>query len=87
MANTSNKAVPSPKPAANKPIPSNKPGMGLRMSKFVRETWIELKKTSWPNRSELEKGTLLVLAAVVIITGFIGGFDAILGFLFKQVGL
>ena len=88
MANTSSKTVPNPKPApATKSMPSSKPGLTARMSKFLRETWIELKKTAWPSWDEMKKSTLLVLAAVLVITIWIGGLDFILGFLFKQVGL
>jgi preprotein translocase subunit SecE len=88
MANTSNKAVPSPKPSsAGKPMVSSKPGLFTRMGKFLKETWIELKKTSWPDKDELVKGTVLVLTAVAIITLWIGGLDFILGRVSMAFGL
>ncbi|HEY3297201.1 MAG TPA: preprotein translocase subunit SecE [Armatimonadota bacterium] len=99
MANASNKPAASKqtassKPAASKPsaaakpMPSsNKPGIFTRMGKFLRETWIELKKTSWPNQDELKKGTLLVLAAVGVVAVWICGLDYIFGVVLKKLGL
>lgn len=88
MANTSSKAVSNQKPApAIKPMSSSKLGLGARMSKFLRETWIELKKTAWPSWDEIKKNTYIVLVAVLIITVWIGGLDFILGLLAKHVGL
>ena len=50
-----------------------------RMSRFVRESVIELKKTSWPTYDELKKSTVLVLAALIIVTVWIGGLDFVFG--------
>lgn len=58
---------------------SNKLTPVQKASKFLRETWLELKKTSWPSKEELQKSTILVLAAVAIITLWIGGLDYIFG--------
>ena len=58
---------------------ANKESIFKRANKFLREVWQELHKTSWPNSEELKKSTLLVLAAVLIITLWIGGLDALLG--------
>lgn len=57
----------------------NKEGLFQRASRFLRECWLELKKTSWPSYDELKKSTLLVLAAVAVITMWIGGLDFLLG--------
>lgn len=89
MANASNKAVSSSnKPTSSGKSPSSKqvivpskPGFFAKIPKFVRETWVELKKTSWPNKNELKKGTILVLAAVLIVMVWIGGLDAVLRFI------
>lgn len=61
-----------------------KEGVLLRANKFLRECWIELKKTSWPNYDELKKSTLLVLAAVTIITIWIGGLDYLFGLITRR---
>lgn len=47
-------------------------------STFFREAWVELKKTSWPNRNVLIKSTTVVLALVVAVAIWVGGLDAIL---------
>lgn len=62
----------------------NKEGLLRRAGKFVRESWLELQKTSWPNSEELKKSTLLVLAAVMIITFWIGGLDYLLGMVTRR---
>lgn len=45
---------------------------------FLREAWVELKKTSWPDRNTLIKSTTVVLALVVAVAIWVGGLDAIL---------
>ena len=56
-----------------------KEGLSKRAGRFLRECWLELQKTSWPSSDELKKSTLLVLAAVAIITLWIGGLDFLFG--------
>ena len=50
-----------------------------RINRFVRESVLELRKTSWPSYDELRKSTALVLAALAIITAWIGGLDFLFG--------
>lgn len=45
---------------------------------FFREAWVELKKTTWPDRNTLTKSTTVVLALVVAVAIWVGGLDAIL---------
>lgn len=45
---------------------------------FFQEAWVELKKTSWPNRDVLTKSTSVVLALVVAVAIWVGGIDAFL---------
>ena len=47
-------------------------------AKFFEEAWVELKKTSWPNRDVLTKSTSVVLALVVAVALWVGGIDALL---------
>ena len=47
---------------------------------FFQEAWVELKKTSWPNRDVLTKSTSVVLALVVAVAIWVGGIDALLRF-------
>jgi len=38
---------------------------------FYKETVTELKKASWPNKTELRDSTIIVLVATVILGSFI----------------
>lgn len=60
-------------------VTGTKDGIFQRTGKFLKECWIELKKTSWPSYDELKKSTILVLAALIVVTAWIGGLDFLLG--------
>lgn len=45
---------------------------------FFQEAWVELKKTSWPDRDVLIKSTTVVLGLVVAVAIWVGGIDALL---------
>ena len=51
--------------------------MQERARAFTRETWVEVKKVSWPTRRDLWESTLLVIVTVTIIMFFIGVIDRI----------
>ena len=54
-------------------------GLGSRMSKFLRESYIEVvKKASWPSASELRKSTVVVILAVLAVVIYLGIVDLIL---------
>jgi len=59
-------------------VATTKPGFPAKVVKFFKETWVELKKTSWPSGNELYKNTVLVIVALIIVTTFIGGLSGIL---------
>ncbi len=48
-------------------------------AQFFREAWVELKKTTWPNREVLTKSTTVVLALVLAVAIWVGGLDFLLG--------
>ena len=54
--------------------------------RFFHEVWVELKKTSWPSYDEVKKSTLVVLAAIAIISVWIGGLDYFLGWATTKFG-
>jgi preprotein translocase subunit SecE len=62
-----------------------KQGIFQRISRFIKECWLELKKTSWPSSEELTKSTLIVLAAMLVIAIWIGGLDALLSIITKKL--
>ncbi len=47
-------------------------------AQFFQEAWVELKKTSWPNRDVLTKSTSVVLALVAAVAIWVGGIDALM---------
>ncbi|WP_434777047.1 preprotein translocase subunit SecE [Neisseria sp. Ec49-e6-T10] len=44
--------------------------LGKRLTRYVRDATIELKKVVWPPRNEATKQTLFVIAFVFILAGF-----------------
>ena len=42
-----------------------------KIVQFLLEVWVELKKTSWPNRKEVYGTTIVVLIAIVICAAFL----------------
>ena len=61
-------------------------GRGRWLS-FVRESWAELKKVEWPNRSQVVQGTVVVLIACTIVGVFLYGADQAIRPLVKHVFL
>jgi preprotein translocase SecE subunit len=49
------------------------------VSQYIKETWRELKLTTWPDRTTLEKSTYVVLAFIVATALFTGTIDFVLG--------
>jgi preprotein translocase subunit SecE len=46
---------------------------------YVREVREEMRKVSWPKWPEIRRYSIIVLVAVVIVTSYVGGLDALLG--------
>lgn len=49
-----------------------------RVSKFLKEVKIEMKKVSWPNRQELIDSTIVVIVSVFMLAVFIGVCDYVI---------
>jgi len=49
-----------------------------RIKTFIDEVRTELKKCSWPTRSELVESTVMVIVSVTIVGVFVGASDIIL---------
>ena len=56
-----------------------------RIKTFIDEVRTELKKCSWPTRSELFESTVVVIVSVLIIGVFVGASDVVLLTLLKLV--
>lgn len=48
-----------------------------KISKYVKESIIELKKVSWPTKKETYRYTLLVIGLSLLIASFLGILDFI----------
>jgi preprotein translocase subunit SecE len=49
-----------------------------KITNFVKEVKVEMKKVNWPNRKETFKYVLIVLASSFVIAAFLGLLDYIL---------
>jgi preprotein translocase subunit SecE len=56
-----------------------------RLSQYLRETSQEMKRVSWPSRSELKESTIVVIVTVIIVTFFIFVVDKVLDFTVKRL--
>lgn len=70
------KAVRQPAPARQ-----SAPPRFQKVAKYLGEVRAELKKTTWPSRSELISQTQVVLGLLALIGVFIASWDVLLGFL------
>lgn len=67
------KQVPSRKKLSGLSIPT--PGFWENSMQFLREVRIELKKVTWPSRSQTIGSTAVVIILVMIISFFLGLVD------------
>jgi preprotein translocase subunit SecE len=66
----------SPRPAAS---PRNKDGNLIeRFQRYVREVIVELKKTTWPTKTELINSTKVVIGLVVVVGIYLAIVDSAL---------
>jgi len=59
-----------------------KPGIGSRIVKFFHDFKVELKKINWTKPNVTFKNMGIVLAAIILIGGFVFGLDVGLSALF-----
>ncbi len=52
------------------------------ITRYLRETWAELKKVRWPTRLEAQNLTLVVLAVTISMAAILGLMDAFYSWLF-----
>lgn len=53
----------------------------LRAWTFLKEAKLELSKTTWPNRKEVVKYTIIVVILSLVLAAFLGGLDMFFNFL------
>jgi preprotein translocase subunit SecE len=54
-----------------------------RVVRYLRETWYELKKVSWPTRSEAVNLTLIVVAVTAFLSLVLGLMDYVFSTVFR----
>ena len=59
-------------------IDGDENAMFKKISKFLREVKVELKKVSWPSRREISGSTGVVIVTVIIVAIYLGILDGIL---------
>ena len=74
-------AKPSSRP--NSPLPPS--GKRTSSSKFVKESWAELKKVQWPTRNQVAQGTLVVGVVAAFFALYISVIDQIAVRLVEQL--
>jgi len=50
----------------------------VKLAGFINEVGLELKKSTWPTRAELQDSTLVVIVSVVMLGAFVGLSDLVL---------
>ena len=73
------------KKAAKKPAKDKKPSLFARIGKFFREYKAELKKVTWPTKSQLINNTIVILVFVIIVTVILSVLDLGFGKLFQML--
>jgi preprotein translocase SecE subunit len=74
-------------PAADGPVESTAaaPHARRRRGTFVRESYAELRKVEWPNRSQVIQGTVVVIIACAIVGAYLWGVDQVLRRLVQDI--
>jgi preprotein translocase subunit SecE len=86
MARTSDAKV-APRPTARAlrlPAVRGAPAVVERISRYLREVWMELGRVEWPSRRELVSMTLVVLVVLLITAVYLGIFDYVYTWLIKR---
>jgi len=50
---------------------------------FFQEAKIELTKVNWPTKKQTVNYTALVIVVSLVVAGFLGGLDFLLGYILK----
>ena len=64
---------------------AKKSGLFSRITKYFRETKAELKKVSWPAKTQLIHNTLIILVFIAIFTIILSALDVGFGKLFQWI--
>ena len=73
--------------AEGRPEPAREPraARGSAVTRFIGESWAELRKVEWPTQSQLIQGVVVVLIACVIVGIFLYAADLVFKRLVQDV--
>jgi len=71
--------------SSSTPAPRSKGGGGGGFLQFPRDVALEMRRVSWPSRSEVVSTTVVVLIAVAFFSLYIWGVDSLLAFVFTTL--
>jgi preprotein translocase subunit SecE len=55
-----------------------------KITTFLKEVWLEMKKVNWPSKEETIKYTLIVIGVSVVVAIFLGTLDFIFTMLIRK---
>jgi preprotein translocase subunit SecE len=55
-----------------------------KITGFLKEVRLEMKKVNWPSREETIKYTLIVIGVSLVVAIYLGGLDYIFSFLLNR---
>lgn len=55
------------------------------MTQFLKETWAELHRVQWPTQETVIKHTVVVVSFVVFMALYVGAWDAVFTWLFRNL--
>lgn len=56
-----------------------------KASKYLKDSYFEMKQVTWPTRQELKQHTVLVIAMSLAVAAFLGSCDYLLNIGFEQL--
>jgi len=56
-----------------------------KITTFLKEVRLEMKKVNWPSRRETIQYTLIVIGVSVVVAIYLGGLDFIFSFLLNKL--
>jgi preprotein translocase subunit SecE len=80
------KETPKPTGAARPATTARKDGPIPKLTRYLHEVRVELKKTTWPPRPELIAATKVVLGTVIVVGIYMGVLDFLMTALTRQLG-
>jgi len=60
------------------------PSVTDKISTFLKEVRLEMKKVNWPTREETIKYTLIVIGVSVFVATYLGGLDYLFSLVLKR---